>query len=115
MTTAAPQASISEFRATAEQLRNWGRWGTDDQLGTLNFITPDTVKRAASLVRRGAIFPLGINFDAYGPWGPSSHRRNPVHIMTVDGGDREMAEYLHGWGGATEAQMAGAWDNGLLR
>jgi len=115
MTTTTGKATIEEFRATGVRLRNWGRWGADDQLGTLNFITPETVKRAASLVRQGKIFPLGINIDAYGPWGSSFFRRNPIHLMTVDGGDREMAEHLKGWGGATEAQVAGAWQSGPLR
>jgi kynurenine formamidase len=34
-------------------LSNWGRWGKDDELGTLNLITPDKRKRAAALVRDG--------------------------------------------------------------
>src|SRR3954466_5415837 len=103
-------ATEQEWRATGDKVRNWGRWGKDDQLGTLNFITPETVKRAASLVRQGKIFALGINFDAYGPWGSGGFRRNPVHLMTVDGGDRELAERLKGWGGATEAQMVHIWE-----
>jgi kynurenine formamidase len=36
-----------------DTLSNWGRWGPDDQLGTLNFITPATRRRAAALVREG--------------------------------------------------------------
>jgi len=36
-----------------ETLSNWGRWGADDQLGTMNFITPRERLRAASLVRDG--------------------------------------------------------------
>jgi kynurenine formamidase len=36
-----------------DTLSNWGRWGADDQLGTLNFITPEVRKRAAALVREG--------------------------------------------------------------
>jgi hypothetical protein len=36
-----------------DTLSNWGRWGADDQLGTLNFITPATRRRAAGLVREG--------------------------------------------------------------
>jgi hypothetical protein len=36
-----------------DTLSNWGRWGTDDQLGTVNFITPAQRKRAAALVREG--------------------------------------------------------------
>ena len=34
-------------------LRNWGRWGEDDQLGCLNLITPEKRKQAASLVKDG--------------------------------------------------------------
>ena len=36
-----------------DSLSNWGRWGADDQLGTLNFITPEKRKRAAALVKEG--------------------------------------------------------------
>ena len=36
-----------------DSLSNWGRWGADDQLGTLNFVTPDKRKRAAALVKEG--------------------------------------------------------------
>jgi kynurenine formamidase len=36
-----------------DSLSNWGRWGSDDQLGTVNFITPTQRKRAAALVREG--------------------------------------------------------------
>jgi kynurenine formamidase len=36
-----------------ETLSNWGRWGDDDQLGTLNHITPDVRKQAAASVRHG--------------------------------------------------------------
>jgi len=34
-------------------LSNWGRWGQDDELGTINLITPEKRKRAAALVRDG--------------------------------------------------------------
>lgn len=36
-----------------DTLSNWGRWGSDDQLGTVNFITPAQRKRAAALVSEG--------------------------------------------------------------
>ena len=29
---------IKHLRETAEKLKNWGRWGPDDEIGTLNFI-----------------------------------------------------------------------------
>jgi kynurenine formamidase len=36
-----------------ESCNNWGRWGPDDDLGTLNFITEERRRHAASLVREG--------------------------------------------------------------
>ncbi|OLC13415.1 MAG: hypothetical protein AUH29_12915 [Candidatus Rokubacteria bacterium 13_1_40CM_69_27] len=36
-----------------DSLSNWGRWGAEDQLGTINFITPDRRRRAARLVADG--------------------------------------------------------------
>ena len=27
-------------RAAVEKYRNWGKWGPDDEIGTLNYITP---------------------------------------------------------------------------
>lgn len=108
-------ATIDEWRAVGDRVRNWGRWGADDQLGTLNFITAGKLKQAASLVRQGKVFPLGIDFDAYGPQGAHGFRRNPIHVMTVDGGDRELAEHLKGWGGPTEAQMVHIWEAGPMR
>ena len=47
----------------AQRVSNWGRWGPDDQRGTLNFITADAVRRGAAAVRRGVSFSLAIPFD----------------------------------------------------
>lgn len=73
--------------ALGERLSNWGRWGPDDELGTLNFITPEKIQQAASLVRRGVTFSLAIPFDANGPqWGRKG-RHNPLHLMIASGAD----------------------------
>ena len=34
-----------------EKLKNWGRWGKDDQIGTLNHVTPEDIVKAAGLIR----------------------------------------------------------------
>ena len=39
--------SLAEFDRIFESVKNWGRWGPDDQLGTLNYITPAKVREAA--------------------------------------------------------------------
>ena len=50
-----------------EKLKNWGRWGKDDQIGTLNHVTPEDIVKAASLIRTGKVFALGIPLDRNGP------------------------------------------------
>ena len=78
------------WREVAEKVRNWGRWGTDDELGTLNLIDASAILQAASLVRRGVVFPLGNAFDGDGPQGGTGFRRNPIHLMSFDGGDSSV-------------------------
>lgn len=46
------------------ELSNWGRWGADDQRGTLNLITPDKRLQAASLVKEGISISLASDFPA---------------------------------------------------
>lgn len=108
--------SENEFRAMSDRVRNWGRWGDADELGTLNLITPDKVRQAASLVTQGKVFPLGI---AFGDTGPQElkYRRNPLHMMTIDGGDaRSLVEVGPGWAGNPRAQEVGTMLAGdLLR
>jgi kynurenine formamidase len=40
------------------ELSNWGRWGKDDQMGTINLISPVKRKQAMSLVKEGVSFSL---------------------------------------------------------
>ena len=35
----------------SKKLSNWGRWGKDDMIGTLNHVTPEDIVKAASLIR----------------------------------------------------------------
>ena len=54
-----PAAAFGQSEDTAkvesliEKLSNWGRWGADDQLGTLNLITPEVRVEAARQVKEG--------------------------------------------------------------
>jgi kynurenine formamidase len=68
--------------------RNWGRWGAGDQRGTLNFITPEALVYAATMIRSGRVVSCGLPFDSNGPQrGGFGGRTNPVHLMLQDGGD----------------------------
>ena len=72
----------------AEALKNWGKWGPDDELGVLNYITPEDIVNAAKLVRKGNVFRLGLNLDENGPQrGLFGGRWNPIHQMLATGTD----------------------------
>lgn len=79
-----------EITALRERVSNWGRWGPDDELGTLNYITPEKRAAAAALVKRGTTFSLQIPMDSRGPM-QGTGRVNPVHTMTATGADPEQA------------------------
>ena len=74
---------MERLRPLAEKVSNWGRWGSEDERGTINFITPDVVRRAAACVRRGEVFSLGLTFGAEGPQIGQGGRVNPLHLMTA--------------------------------
>lgn len=47
-----------ELRTYIPSRRNWGRWGQDDQLGTIKLVTAKKRVQAASLVRSGRLISL---------------------------------------------------------
>lgn len=71
----------------ASEYRNWGKWGPDDELGTMNYVTAEKVAAASRLVRKGRVFSLALPLDSDGPMNGSYGRINPVHVMLQDGGD----------------------------
>jgi hypothetical protein len=52
----------AEYVRWKTELSNWGRWGKDDEMGTLNLITPAKRKEAAALAREG--FTVSLARDA---------------------------------------------------
>jgi kynurenine formamidase len=50
-----------EFDQLFASVRNWRRWGADDQRGTLNLITAERIAAAARLVRRGR--PVSLSYE----------------------------------------------------
>jgi kynurenine formamidase len=103
-------AGLTDFRRVAGEVSNWGRWGDADELGTLNFITAEKVAEAASLVKHGKVFPLGVDFGASGPQGSFKFRHNPIHVMTVDGGDaHSLPQFGPDWAANPGAQEMGKY------
>ena len=58
-----PFVSQVQFEEWKETLSNWGRWGPDDEIGTLNLITQEKRKEAASLVQTGITVSLARDTD----------------------------------------------------
>ncbi len=79
--------TMEDVKALSQKYKNWGKWGANDQLGTLNYITPEKVVDAAKLVKQGKTFSLSIPFDDKGPQTGAFGRFNPIHFMLQDGGD----------------------------
>ena len=53
-----PEVTRAQTERWMTELSNWGRWGKDDQLGTLNLITLEKRQRALALARRGIVVSL---------------------------------------------------------
>jgi len=71
-----------EFVDVAKRVSNWGRWGDDDELGTLNLIDDAAVRRGAACVRTGKRFSLALRLDQRGPQvGGIPGRINPLRTM----------------------------------
>jgi kynurenine formamidase len=56
-----PLVTKAQFEAWQTTLSNWGRWGKDDQLGTLNLVTPAKRRAALALVKEGVPVSLSTN------------------------------------------------------
>jgi kynurenine formamidase len=109
-----PEAEIAK---AARAYSNWGRWGDDDVLGTVNFLTEDKRREGAALVRRGVSFSLSQRFDMDGPQKGWRRRTNPVHTMLDTGTDAALGNqgFPHGIGGADDViamplQCSTQWD-----
>lgn len=92
----------TEVRAFMRSLSNWGKWGGKDQLGALNYITPETRQSAARLVREG----VSISMSRPLPTETAEDNPMPVrHLMIATGLDKQSvfsADYFalgcHGYG-----------------
>ena len=70
------------FHEISTEVRNWGRWGDNDRLGTLNLLTDEAVAHAASTIRSGRRIPMAIDLSPNGPQiGSIPGRVNPLRAM----------------------------------
>ena len=72
------KVSVAEFERVFESVKNWGRWGPDDELGTMNYVTPEKVAAAAALVRSGRRVSMAIAINKVG--GPDNPNQ-AIHFL----------------------------------
>ena len=61
-----------------DKLSNWGRWGDDDQLGTLNLLSAAKTRQATALAQEG----VTVSCSRTVGWTPEAdHMATPLHFM----------------------------------
>jgi kynurenine formamidase len=85
MKTLPRQVSAQEFQQLFGELCNWGRWGPDDDRGTVNYIRPEHVQAAARLVRSGRSVSLSLPVNTVaGPDNPRPALHYMIHRHETD-------------------------------
>jgi kynurenine formamidase len=82
----------------------WGVWGDDDQLGCLNWITPERIAGAARLATKGAVFPLNLRVDRP---DPPLYGRGAVRQTIVGEGGNGRDDWLDNFW----PQASSQWDS----
>lgn len=102
--------NIETVRSISERVSNWGRWGNDDQRGTLNHVEPEHVARAAGLVKAGRAVSMALPYDDAGPQTGSLGRFNPIHLMIRDGADAIAGTSIRDFYGGVDRHFRGTDD-----
>lgn len=93
----------AEIREMFEELSNWGRWGENDQRGTLNLITPAKRRQAAALVREGV--SVSLSQDLSTVQAPDNTRPMELIMTAQEGSPVAMDEWRIFYHGLTYAHM----------
>ena len=103
-------ANIDNVRELSQRHSNWGRWGDDDERGTLNHVTPDLIVAAAKLVKAGKTISMALPYDSAGPQTGGLGRFNPIHLMIRDGADAVAGTSVRDFYGGIDRYMVGTDD-----
>lgn len=83
-----------DVRGWLTSMSNWGRWGSEDTLGTLNLLTPAKVAAAVREVRSGQVVSLGRPIGFAPRADPHEAAIPPLHFMQA-GGEGARADHAH--------------------
>ncbi len=85
-TDALPQLTAATLEQWMSTLSNWGRWGKDDELGTLNLITPEKRRQAAALVTEGVSVSLAFDLAKEANTNNEYPLEHSLRVHENDGG-----------------------------
>jgi len=88
-----PTPNGADLAAMFESLKNWGRWGSDDQSGALNHLAPAHRRAAAALVTEGITVSLAHDLAQR----PSPENPFPVHHHMLASGDARDSNGIAGY------------------
>ena len=91
------------------ELSNWGRWGADDELGTLNLITPAKRREAAGLIRDGIPVSMALALDPV----EAVDNAIPFEQEFYRVGGDEWTIHFHGAGITHVDSLAHIFDDGV--
>ena len=103
-----PTPSSADLAALFESLKNWGRWGPDDQSGALNHLAPVHRRAAAALVTEGITVSLAHDLAVQ----PSPENPYPAHHHMLASGDARDSNGIEGYE-ASRRNYIGADVHGL--
>lgn len=78
--------TTKDIKLLCKRYNNWGRWGKEDRLGTMNFVTSEKVLAALQIPRSGRVISCGLPYDERGPMSGRGRRFNPMRLMLADHG-----------------------------
>jgi kynurenine formamidase len=86
MKVPAPQHTVNELKTLFKELNNWGKWGESDEMGTLNYLTPELTAAAMRGVQTGESVSLGLPLSTE----PAIDNPHPVTHLMIQAGDVHM-------------------------
>ena len=104
------EPNIDTVRELGQKHSNWGRWGPEDEKGTVNLVTAEMVVTAAKLVRTGKTISLALPYDDAGPQTGARGRFNPIHLMIRDGADAIAGTSIRDFYGGVDQHFRGTDD-----
>jgi kynurenine formamidase len=102
--------TAEQYESWKKSLSNWGRWGSGDQIGALNLITPAKRKQAASLVKEGVSVSMAGDTDTV----KAVDNPNPFELKMLTIGTDQIASNYHGIAHTHLDSLAHINDNGVF-